>query len=93
MPHRTDSIDAAYCYKRSGVVCLCVRLCVGHNRMPYKNGLTDRNAVRGPIFPFLSILIETRPFFSESERVAVVNILLRATLSGRSESAAPAGTC
>jgi len=28
--------DAAYCYGGSGVVCLCVYLCVCHDREPYK---------------------------------------------------------
>jgi len=46
-PHRTHSMDTAYCYSRSSVVRLCVCLCVGHDREPSKNGRTDRDAVGG----------------------------------------------
>jgi len=45
--HRsTTYLDAAYCYRRSSVVCLSVRLSVCHNRGPYMNGWTYRDAVR-----------------------------------------------
>jgi len=40
-------VDAAYCYRRSSVVCLSVCRSVCGNREPSKNGWTDRDAVWG----------------------------------------------
>jgi len=39
------TVDAAYCYNRSSVVCVSVCLSVGHVREPCKNGWTNRDAV------------------------------------------------
>ena len=42
--HRVHSIDAAYCFRQSSVVCLSVCLCVGYHS---KNNRIDRVAVWG----------------------------------------------
>jgi len=58
-PHRsTMSIDAAYCYLPSSVVCLSVCLSVCHTSEPCKDGCTDRDAVwvqdsGGPKEPYI----------------------------------------
>jgi len=47
-PHRSTAYaDAAYCYRRSSVVCLSVCLSVCHDREPCKNGWTDRDVCHG----------------------------------------------
>ena len=47
--HRTHSLDAAYSYERSSVVCLSVCRSAGHECEPCKNGWTDRDVVSNAV--------------------------------------------